>query len=188
MTSTALVVGGVMGSDPNEHGGAWTGGGSDATGGFITQQGTGTFLRFDMPTVGTGDWTSTMKIVLTSLGSSAATFEFNQNSHFGFEGSCNCVFAEGPFYGAFQNMGPRRYTSNPHHNLLSREGSERLLVLSAGPMGIVDGAVLDFVVQRTGDQFTIYVNGDIVQTHTSSIPITSIGLRPHRATMRLYEW
>lgn len=154
----------MMGADPQEHGGDWSSG-SDAEGGYITQQGTGTFLRFDMPTeAATGDWTSTMKIVLTNLDGSAATFEFNRNSHFGFEGACQCVFAEGPFYGDFQNMG------------------------DPAPLGIVEGAVLDFVVQRSGATFTISVNGNVVQTHTSSEPITSIGLRPHRATMRLYDW
>ena len=70
----------------------------------------------------------------------------------------------GTFYGDFQDMGdPARY-------------------------GIVEGAVLDFVVQRSGTTFTISVNGNVVQTHTSSEPITSIGLRPHRATMQLYDW
>ena len=32
------------------------------------------------------------------------------------------------------------------------------------------------------------MNGKLVQTHTSSKPITSLGLRPHRAKMRLYSW
>ena len=105
-----------------------------------------------------------MRIAMTGLDGSAATFEFNQDSHFGFHGGCACVFAEGPFYGAFQNVG------------------------EPAQFGIVEGAVLDFVVSRTGDEYTISVNGNVVQTHTQSIPITSIGLRPHRATMKLYDW
>ena len=69
-----------MGGDPQEHGGDWESG-SDAEGSYITQEGTGTFLRFDMPQVAsTGDWTSTMRIALDNLDGSAATFEFNRNS------------------------------------------------------------------------------------------------------------
>ena len=84
--------------------------------------------------------------------------------HFGFEGSCQCVFAEGPFYGAFQNMG------------------------DPANFGILEGIMMNFVVQRRGNDYTISVNGKTVQTHTQAIPITSIGLRPHRATFKLYEW
>ena len=84
--------------------------------------------------------------------------------HFGFEGSCQCVFAEGPFYDAFQNMG------------------------DPANFGILEGIMMNFVVQRRGNDYTISVNGKTVQTHTQAIPITSIGLRPHRATFKLYEW
>jgi len=86
---------------PVAHGGDWDSG-SDDVGAYMTQSGTGTFLRWD-GALGTGDFTSRMSIVITALGGSAATFEFNENSHFGFEGSCNCVFAEGPFYGEPQH-------------------------------------------------------------------------------------
>ena len=44
----------------------------------------GTFLRWEQD-LGTQDWTSTMSLVATALDGSAATFEFNGNSHFGFE-------------------------------------------------------------------------------------------------------
>jgi hypothetical protein len=54
--------------------------------------------------------------------------------------------------------------------------------------GITDGNLMDFVVQRRGNTFTISVNGAVVQEHTSDVEITSLGLRPHRATMKLYDW
>ena len=63
-----------------------------------------------------------------------AAWQFNENSHFGFEGACKCVFAEGPFYGDFQNMGP---PSN---------------------FGIADNKLMDFVVKRQGSKFTISVS------------------------------
>jgi uncharacterized membrane protein len=160
---TAMVTAGAATETPGEEvGGQWTTG-SDSNGGYMTQGGTGNFLRWDNE-LGTSDFTSRMSIKLMNLDGSAATFEFNRNSHFGFEGSCQCVFAEGDFYGSFQNIG------------------------APADFGITEGNMLDFIVQRRGETFTIYVNGQVVQTHTSSAPITSLGLRPHRATMQLYDW
>ena len=164
--TTVLVANGASSNDPYETGSGWTTGGSDANGGYLARQGTGNFLRYDTAGVpfGTSDFTSRMRLSITQLAGSAATFEFNGNSHFGFVGSCQCVFAEGPFYGAFQNIGP------------------------PADFGILDDLLMDFVVQRVGNTFTISVNGVVVQTHTSTVPITSLGLRPHRANMRLYDW
>ena len=79
---SSLVTNGVDSKLPSEHGGGWTAG-KDATGAYLTQEGKGTYLRWDGK-LGTEDFTSTMKLVITKLGKSAATFEFNQNSHFGF--------------------------------------------------------------------------------------------------------
>ena len=111
--ATALVTKGVQGHLPSEHGGDW-GTGSDASGNFMKQAGTKTYLRWD-GNLGTEDFTSRMKLAIDKLSDSAATFEFNENSHFGFEGKCKCVFAEGPFYGKVVPMPntPRIETALP---------------------------------------------------------------------------
>ncbi len=80
---SVLVQDGSMTSAPGTVGGGWDVG-SDTMGNYITQGGTGTFMRWEAD-LGTQDWTSTMSIVATDLDGSAATFEFNGNSHFGFE-------------------------------------------------------------------------------------------------------
>ena len=54
--------------------------------------------------------------------------------------------------------------------------------------GILENTMMNFVVQRRGDDYTVSVNGVLVQSHTQSAAITSLGLRPHRATMKLYDW
>ena len=59
---------------------------------------------------------------------------------------------------------------------------------SPASFGIADGIKMDFVVQRRGGTFTFSINGVLVHTHKSSEPITSLRLRPHRATMRIYDW
>ena len=73
-----LVRAGALNDLPGEVGGGWDAG-SDSMGDYITQGGTGSFLRWEND-FGTDDWTSTMSIVATNLDGSAATFEFNQNS------------------------------------------------------------------------------------------------------------
>ena len=72
--TTALVTNGVQGNLPTEHvGGTW-GDGTDSFGKYMTQEGTGTFLRWDA-NLGTNAFTSRMKLAVTKLAGSAATFE-----------------------------------------------------------------------------------------------------------------
>ena len=168
-----VVVNGVMNEPLTVIGDAWAAG-SDGFGGYITRGGTNNYLRWEHD-LGTGDFTSTMNLVVTDLYNSGASFEFNYNSawgsNFGFAGYGSLdVFTDGPFFGD----GP-----SYHGNLAS--------------YGIIDGELMTLVVQRRGDDYTISVTtaamGEkVVHTQTKAGDIQGLGLRPWRSTIRLYEW
>jgi len=176
-----VVVNGVMNEPLTVIGDAWAAG-SDSFGSYITSSpgscyagGTGVcYLRWEHD-LGTGDFTSTMNLVVTDLYNSGASFEFNYNSawgsNFGFAGYGSLdVFTDGPFFGD----GP-----SYHGNLAS--------------YGIIDGELMTLVVQRRGDDYTISVTtaamGEkVVHTQTKAGDIQGLGLRPWRGTIRLYSW
>ncbi|CAH0373266.1 unnamed protein product [Pelagomonas calceolata] len=176
-----IVVNGVMNEPLTVIGDAWAAG-SDSFGSYITSSpglcyagGTGVcYLRWEHD-LGTGDFTSTMNLVVTDLYNSGASFEFNYNSawgsNFGFAGYGSLdVFTDGPFFGD----GP-----SYHGNLAS--------------YGIIDGELMTLVVQRRGDDYTISVTtaamGEkVVHTQTKAGDIQGLGLRPWRGTIRLYSW
>ena len=91
-----------------------------------------------MRLAGQEDFTSTMKLSISNLAGSAATFEFNKDSHFGFAGKSGVMFVEGPLYG-----GKTRGACEP--------------ACRPADYGVKDGTMIDFVVQRRGN--TITVNG-----------------------------
>ena len=129
---------------------------------------TGKYLRWD-GTLGSGDFKSEMKLQMTKLAKSAATFEIKtegdtKDSHFGFAGGCECVFGEGPMWGPFKDYGKSK------------------------DLGVIDGKAMDFIVERKGNKFTFSVNGKVIAEKTSDKTVTSIGLRPHRSQMNLYSW
>ena len=166
-----VVVNGVTNEPLTVIGDAWTAA-SDGFGGYITREGTNNYLRWEQD-LGTEDFTSTMKLVVTNLYNSAATFEFNYNnawSNFGFDGLYHGVFTGGSFFDGLTDIlgEPATY-------------------------GIIDGELMTFVVQRRGDDYTISVTTSamgekVVLTHTKAGDIQGLGLRPWRGTIRLYEW
>ena len=167
-----LVANGVLESDPREAGGGWESG-SDSRGAYLTQNGPGTFLRWAYD-LGTDDFTVDIALTLTELDGSAATFEINGDSHFGFEGACQCVFVEGPFFG---DMDARRAM-----------GQDDWQVGLPADFGILEGVEADFQVRRRGNAMQFYWNGQLVLDYNTANRVTQIGLRPHRATIKLYDW
>ena len=159
----SVVDGANFGHDANEVGDGWIAE-TDSFGAYLTRGGTGNFLRWQY-NLGTDDFTVEIDLTLSSLSGSAATFELNGNSHFGFEGGCNCVFLEGPFFG----------------------GSLTELA-SSSTFGIQEGAKGMFRVERQGDQFQFFWDGNLVTSYSSSEAVTQLGLRPWRATMKVYSW
>jgi hypothetical protein len=175
-----------MAHDASEHGEEWSTG-TDDSGAFLTQNGTGTYLRWPYD-LGTSDFTSEMTIVIDELEGSAATFEFNGDSHFGFEGGCTCVFAEGPMFQFFKyssdGVSPGTCQNPPTCN--TNTGCCNLG--TPADMGIRNGLKMDFEVARRGNDFNFIINGVQRWTFSSTAPVTQLGLRPWRATMRLYDW
>jgi hypothetical protein len=92
--SIALIADGIVGNaviGASEHGSSWYTGVDDIYGNYIQPAGNDAFLRWAGP-IGTSDFTSRMFLLITHLGALAIVLEFNENSHFGFGGTCGCVF------------------------------------------------------------------------------------------------
>ena len=174
-----LVVNGVMNKPLTVIGGAWATG-SDEFGSYITQVGENKYLRWEHDC--TGDFTSTMKLVVTGLCGSAASFEFKYNSVWpGRKGSCG-----GRLGFAGKKGGIFTDETSLFDGVTNCPGK-------VAPYGFVDGELMTFVVQRRGDDYTISVTTSavgekVVLTHTKAGDIQGLGLRPWRSTIRLYEW
>ena len=105
-----------------------------------------------------------LQMKITDLDGSAATFNIN-DGRFGFEGACQCVFTEGGFFG--------NVLTNVHGDPQSF---------------FIEGELLTFRVVRRGSIFTFWASEQLVHTFESDVDVTSIGLRPHRAVFKIYDW
>lgn len=129
--------------------------------GFI--ESTGTHYLFAKKGIGPGDFTVRARVSLAALSGSAAAFIMGPDK-FGFEGSHRRMFVQGPNIGAGLTIGePEDF--------------------------ITPGKPFDLLVTRIGDTYAFQIDGKQVwSTNYSVKEITSIGLRPWRATMRIYDF
>ena len=134
-----------------------------STNGYLECSGTGNFLYADQ-SLGAGDFHIHVRLSLQTLNDSAASFVMDDN-HFGFDADrpgMHRFFVEGPQFG----------------------GAPRFL-----PSLISAGKPFDFDVIRKDKMLTFLIDGKQVwQTEYAKGAVLRFGLRPWRATMRVYEF
>jgi hypothetical protein len=113
--------------------------------------------------VATGDFRIRARLKLDQLNSSGASIMIGGN-HFGFDGSGKKLFIEGPAFGPTRMLG------------------------DAGKF-ITPGKSFDVEVIRKGTTLSLLIDGEIIHSGDDKLDqVCSIALRPHRATMRLYDF
>lgn len=113
--------------------------------------------------VATGDFRIRARLKLDQLNSSGASMMIGGN-HFGFDGSGTKLFIEGPAFGPTRMLG------------------------DAGKF-ITPGKTFDVEVMRKGTTLSLLIDGKEIHTGKYKLsPVCAIALRPHRATMRLYDF
>jgi sialidase-1 len=113
-------------------------------------------------TLGAGDFKITARFSLKELDGTAASLVFGGN-HFGFDGRGQKLFVEGPDFGRSRTIG-------------SGEGL------------ITPGQPVVAEVVRAGKNLTLRLaDKDIVTLPFKAGPVGAFGLRPWRATMRVYD-
>ncbi len=139
--------------------------------GYLFQQGTGNAL-VTLTGLLDGDFHIEVLLSLDAVAATAASFVFNvgppasfSGSHFGFDSGSRTLFVEGGFF-----------------------GPTRLLEHAAADF-IDDGEPFLFEAIREGETLRIYIDGvEVYQHDIGSGPIESLGLRPWRSEMRVYEF
>jgi sialidase-1 len=115
--------------------------------------------------LGEGDFRIAATLTIFDLKRSAASFTFDGNSHFGFEGGDGRPFVEGPLFG----------------------GKATYLPDAAGK--VPDGQPFHFEVARNGEQLVFRIDGAEVCARTvGSGPLGEFGFRPWRSRMRVQEF
>ena len=165
--TASLVDHGVGSSSLRYVGGDWASG-SDESGDYITKGGTGNYIWFDYD-LGSLDMTITMTLKLSSLGSTASLFTINSDTGgFGFDASGNEIWIPDGALGARTFLGSRM------------------------DVGVVDDALFDLRMQRVSSlwHLSIIVAGVTTFSYerASTEAVVSLGYRPHRSTVKIYEW
>lgn len=124
---------------------------------------TGSHYLFANRGIGPGDFEVRVRLSLDALNGSAAAFVLDNNK-FGFEGSHRRMFVQGPQFADGLTIGePEDF--------------------------ITPGRPFDLRVSRTGKTLTFRIDDEPVwETEFDVKEIKSIGLRPWRATMRIYDF
>ena len=124
---------------------------------------TGTHYLFADRGIGAGDFKVRARLSLDALNGSAAAFVLDNNK-FGFEGSHRRMFVQGPKFA---------------------DG----LTIAEPEDFITPDQPFDLLVSRIGKSLTFHIDGKKVwETEFDVNEIKSVGLRPWRATMRIYEF
>ena len=110
--------------------------------------------------LGPGNFTVRARLAIDGIDKSAAALVLN-DSFFGFEGKGDEMFVEGSLFGK-KNLGD--------------------------PV-VHEGKPFDLVVRRQGGKLTIEIDGKVAhRTDVDRKLVISVGLRPHRSRMRLFEF
>ncbi len=130
--------------------------------GFLECGGTGNYLVAG-EAVGGGDFQIRARLSLDRLGGTAASLVIGGN-HFGFDGSGGKLFVEGPAFG-------------------------RTRLLGDGGKVITPGKPFDVELTRKGTTLSFRIDGREIHSGSYGLaPVSAIGLRPWRATMRLHDF
>ena len=129
--------------------------------GWIEGAGEGSDLSANVA-VGEGDFTVKARLRMLKQRGSAASFFLGEN-HFGFEGSRETVFVNGPIFGGLKFLGPAT-------NHVPR------------------GEWLDFEAVRRAGTIRFLVNGKEIGTVKHAGGFERIGFRPWRATMQVQQF
>ena len=130
--------------------------------GWIEGAGTGNFL-YAAKQLGAGDFTITARFSLEKLDGTAASLVFGEN-HFGFDGRGHKLFLEGADFGPTRTVGTNTAFITP-------------------------GQPVEAQVIRAGARLRLRLAGQEIATvpfHTNALG--PFGLRPWRASMRVYEF
>ena len=130
--------------------------------GWMECAGTGHFL-YAAKVIGEGDFKITARFSLNELNGNAAALVFGRNN-FGFDGHGGKLFIEGPDFGRARSFGP-------------------------GGEFITPGQPVVAEVIRAGTNLTLRLAGkDVVTLPFKTGAVGVFGLRPWRATMRVYDF
>ncbi len=130
--------------------------------GYIEQTGTNKFL-YAGEIVPAGDFTISAQLSLQELNHTAASFYIDGN-HFGFDGNGNRFFTEGADWGAPEFHGSAANFIQP-------------------------GDPFELTVTRAGSQISFSIDENLIVTETlNSGNLSTVGFRPWRNTMRIFEF
>lgn len=130
--------------------------------GWLERQGMGPILWGDRA-IGEGDFTATARLAIHGLAKSAASVSIDGKSHFGFEGAGGKPFLSGGIFGAATRFVDEAW--------------------------VQDGQPFTLTIQRRGKTTTFAIDGkDILSAETGAGRFGSVGLRPWRSTMRVYDF
>lgn len=132
--------------------------------GYVSNRGRGNYL-YAAKGLGKGDFTIRVRLAIERIEQTAASLVINDRSNFGFDSRGRKLFVQGPFFG----------------------GPTKLL----GPAAdhIQPGKPFDFEVIRQGDSVRCLIDGNEVHRFSDQGTVLDLfGLRPWRATMRVYEF
>ena len=111
-----------------------------------------------------GDFHIKARLSLGKLGNTAATFDVNDTSRFGFEGDELDLFVAGPLFGPFKHIGKVAD--------FFKEGKPFL-----------------FEVVRKSNQVSFLIDGkEAIKVPFSGAYFGQIDFRPWRSVMRIYDW
>ncbi|NQT11665.1 MAG: exo-alpha-sialidase, partial [Planctomycetes bacterium] len=131
--------------------------------GFLSQQGTGRHLNANRA-AGPGDLHVRVRITLETLQHTAASFVFDDRSHFGFDGGDLRFFTQGPLFGKTRFLGKATDHVTPKKPF-------------------------DFEIIRRGKEMTFLIDGtEVHRVEVGDGPLGTLGLRPWRSTMRVYSF
>ncbi len=124
--------------------------------------GTGNYLIAGRA-IASGDFTIRARLSLEQLDGTAASLVIGGN-HFGFDGQGNRLFVEGPAFGRTRLLG------------------DAAKVIPPGKPFVVE-------ILREGTTISFRIDGELIHKASYRLaPVCAIGLRPWRATMRLYDF
>ncbi len=113
---------------------------------------------------GTGDVAVNIRMAIDTLDGSAASFVIDGSNHFGFEGASGKMFLSGSLF-------------------------QGVTIDRKAPDGVLAGKIFTFTAVRKGERLAFAVNGEaIVEVVDRRRDFGTVGLRPWRAAMRVYDF
>jgi hypothetical protein len=158
VVENSVFVQGGVPGNATQSGSAWS-----LKAGYMENAGTGRFL-YGGQGLGSGDWTVRVKLALTQLNGSAASIVLSGVNNLILDASSFKISLEGGAWGSQGIIADSREYITPN---------------------------IPFTVRltRTGNALTIAINDRVIANRTvSALNVYSVGVRPHRNTMRLYEF